>query len=259
MPNNGVYLCIQRPCCQRDHRILFYTKCTFFRWHTAYMGTVPWPCHMSVIHQSHHLSYSHSYHSLMCYCSANWSNLLYTLCMQDHQHYLCNHTAPEMTKTNYCFPSNLKIICYHYYCDSGLNSCSNHNWTYFGRYLTQPLGWACEYIVNPSTSRHLLLPSTSCFCCLFHWPTKVKQIQYNWTIRFHQLCRIMCHKVLYLEYITLLHGDVKFLFSSWKNIEQVSATNEWNIFQHKKRNLISPSHHVIFLLLYKILAVQRFF
>jgi len=107
MPNNGVYLCIQRPCCQRDHRILFYTKCTFFRWHTAYMGTVPWPCHMSVIHQSHHLSYSHSHHSLMCYCSANWSNLLYTRCMQDHQHYLCSHTDPEMTKTNCCFPGNL--------------------------------------------------------------------------------------------------------------------------------------------------------
>ena len=32
---------------------------------------------------------------------------------------------------------------------------------------------------------------------------------------------------------------------------RVSAANEWNIFQHEKRNCISPSGHVMFCLLYK--------
>ena len=36
-----------------------------------------------------------------------------------------------------------------------------------------------------------------------------------------------------------------------KNISRVSAANEWNIFQHKKRNFVSPSGHVMFYLLYK--------
>ena len=37
-----------------------------------------------------------------------------------------------------------------------------------------------------------------------------------------------------------------------KNISRVSAVNEWNIFfQHEKRNLVSPSGHVMFYLLYK--------
>ena len=36
-----------------------------------------------------------------------------------------------------------------------------------------------------------------------------------------------------------------------KNISRVSAANEWNIFQHEKRNFVSPSDHVIFYLLYK--------
>ena len=30
-----------------------------------------------------------------------------------------------------------------------------------------------------------------------------------------------------------------------------------NIFQHEKRNFVSPSSHVIFFLLYKILTTQR--
>lgn len=37
-----------------------------------------------------------------------------------------------------------------------------------------------------------------------------------------------------------------------KNISQVSAANEWNIFQHKKRNFISPSSHGMFYLLLNI-------
>ena len=36
-----------------------------------------------------------------------------------------------------------------------------------------------------------------------------------------------------------------------KNISRVSAANEWNIFQHSKRNFVSPSGHVMFYLLYK--------
>ena len=35
------------------------------------------------------------------------------------------------------------------------------------------------------------------------------------------------------------------------NISRVSAANEWNIFQHEKRNFVSPSGHVMFYLLYK--------
>ena len=37
----------------------------------------------------------------------------------------------------------------------------------------------------------------------------------------------------------------------FKNISQVSAANEVNIFQHEKRNCVSPSNHVMFCLLYK--------
>ena len=37
-----------------------------------------------------------------------------------------------------------------------------------------------------------------------------------------------------------------------KNISRVSAAKEWNIlFQHEKRNYVSPSDHVMFYLLYK--------
>ena len=37
-----------------------------------------------------------------------------------------------------------------------------------------------------------------------------------------------------------------------KNISRVSAANEWNNFQHEKKNFVSPSDHVIFFLLYKM-------
>ena len=37
-----------------------------------------------------------------------------------------------------------------------------------------------------------------------------------------------------------------------KNITRVSAANEWNNFQHEKKNFVSPSDHVIFFLLYKM-------
>ena len=37
-----------------------------------------------------------------------------------------------------------------------------------------------------------------------------------------------------------------------KNISQVSAAKEWNIFQHEKRNFVSPRDRAILFLLYKI-------
>ena len=45
--------------------------------------------------------------------------------------------------------------------------------------------------------------------------------------------------------ITWSLGDTKFLFSCWKNISLVLCTHSWNIFQHSKRNSLSPHGHVI--------------
>ena len=42
-----------------------------------------------------------------------------------------------------------------------------------------------------------------------------------------------------------------------QNISRVRAANERNIFQHEKKNFVSPSDHVIFFLLYKILTIQQ--
>ena len=51
---------------------------------------------------------------------------------------------------------------------------------------------------------------------------------------------------VYIIYnITWLLRDTKFLFSCWRNISRVSAANKWNIFQHSKRNFVSPRSHVI--------------
>ena len=49
----------------------------------------------------------------------------------------------------------------------------------------------------------------------------------------------------YKEDIAWPRGDTKFLFEYWK------IFHEWNIFQHEKRNFVSPSGHVMFYLLYK--------
>ena len=45
-----------------------------------------------------------------------------------------------------------------------------------------------------------------------------------------------------IEDITWPRGDTKFLFECWI-ISQVSVANKWNIFQHEKRNFVSPSGH----------------
>ena len=55
-----------------------------------------------------------------------------------------------------------------------------------------------------------------------------------------------------IEDITWPRGDTKFIFECWKNMSRVSAANEWNNFQHEKKNFVSPSDHVIFFLLYKM-------
>ena len=45
--------------------------------------------------------------------------------------------------------------------------------------------------------------------------------------------------------ILVMIGDTKFLFSCWKNISLVRCAHSWNIFQHSKRNFVSPRGHVI--------------
>ena len=44
-----------------------------------------------------------------------------------------------------------------------------------------------------------------------------------------------------------------------KNISWVSAANEWNFFQHEKRNFVSPRGHVMFYLLYKHQEIPNHF
>ena len=57
---------------------------------------------------------------------------------------------------------------------------------------------------------------------------------------------LVFHWCLYNKYnITWLLRDTKFLFSCWKNISRVSVANKWNIFQHSKRNFVSPRSYVI--------------
>ena len=57
--------------------------------------------------------------------------------------------------------------------------------------------------------------------------------------------------VQYIEDITWLRGNTKFLFECWKIFhEWVQRTSEI-FFQHEKRNFVSPSGHVMFYLLYK--------
>ena len=57
---------------------------------------------------------------------------------------------------------------------------------------------------------------------------------------------LVVHWCLYnKKNITWLLGDTKFLFSCWKNISLVRCAHQWNIFQHSKRNFVSPRSHVI--------------
>ena len=56
---------------------------------------------------------------------------------------------------------------------------------------------------------------------------------------------------LYIEDMTWPQGDTKFRFECWKNISWMSAVNNLNIFEHKKRNFVAPRSHVMFYLLHK--------
>ena len=57
--------------------------------------------------------------------------------------------------------------------------------------------------------------------------------------------------VQYIEDITWLHGDTKFLFECWKIFHEWTQRMSEIFFQHEKRNFVSPSGHVMFYLLYK--------
>ena len=48
-----------------------------------------------------------------------------------------------------------------------------------------------------------------------------------------------------IEDITWPRRDTKYLFECCKYFSWVSEVNKWNIFQHKKRNFVSQSGHVI--------------
>ena len=67
-------------------------------------------------------------------------------------------------------------------------------------------------------------------------------------------CNLQLKSLLYLGHREYYMAARRYEISLQvlRNISQVSAANEWNIFfQHEKRNLVSPSDHVIFYLLYK--------
>ena len=55
----------------------------------------------------------------------------------------------------------------------------------------------------------------------------------------------------YIEDITWLRGDTKFLFECWKIFHSFAALTREIFFQQEKRNFVSPSGHVMFYLLYK--------
>lgn len=49
-----------------------------------------------------------------------------------------------------------------------------------------------------------------------------------------------------------MEGDIEISLWMLKNISRVSKTIKWNVFQHKKRNFVSPSNHVLFFFNYYI-------
>ena len=54
-----------------------------------------------------------------------------------------------------------------------------------------------------------------------------------------------------IEDITWPRGDTKSLFKCWKIFHEWAQQTSEIFFQHEKRNLVSPSAHVMFYLLYK--------
>ena len=57
--------------------------------------------------------------------------------------------------------------------------------------------------------------------------------------------------VQYIEDITWLRGDTKFLFECWKIFHEWAQRTSEIFFQHEKRNFVSPSGHLMFYSLYK--------
>ena len=51
--------------------------------------------------------------------------------------------------------------------------------------------------------------------------------------------------------ITWPRGDTKFLFECWRIFHEWAQRTSEILFQHEKRNFVSPSDHVMFFLLYK--------
>ena len=83
------------------------------------------------------------------------------------------------------------------------------------------------------------------------WGSPIKNIRVCNTLRIHllhftRLKGIQQVKITYIEDIT---WPLVLLVLS--NISWASAAIECNIFQHEKRNFVSPSDHVMFYLLYK--------
>ena len=57
--------------------------------------------------------------------------------------------------------------------------------------------------------------------------------------------------VQYLEDITWLRRDTKFLFECWKIFHEWAQRTTEIFFQHEKRNFVPPRSHVMSYLLYK--------
>ena len=88
-------------------------------------------------------------------------------------------------------------------------TCYLHTWEYHLYYC---------YIINPAFDNKKLLKWNG---LVFHW-CLYNKINITWPL-----------------------GDTKFLFSCWKNVSLVRWAHSWNIFQHSKRNFVSPRSHVI--------------
>ena len=88
---------------------------------------------------------------------------------------------------------------------------------------------------------------------------KIKCYLHKWNITVANTLRLSQQKTVSVKWLSLvLHwclnnkynttwplGDMEFLFSCWKNISLLNCAHSWNIFQHSKRNFVSPRSHVI--------------
>ena len=63
--------------------------------------------------------------------------------------------------------------------------------------------------------------------------------------KYHLCYSYIINRAFHTKKLLKCNGLVFHWCSCWKNISRVSAANEWNIFQHSKRNFLSPRGHVI--------------